>query len=545
MIEEIKKTINGVLDALGFPESVTYTLELPPSGIDFDLATNVALVAGTKNKQNPRELAEQIAKDLEKSDILLKAEVAGPGFINIKISDAVLASELENVQASKGYGSNNEGKDKTVCVEYISANPTGQVHIGNARGGPIGEAIANLYEYFGYNAVRRFYVNDIGGQVEKLASTFYYYYEISLGQKVEFPEGGYPGEYIELVATEIIEKYKKELSEFKDKSEILPFLKEKGLQSTVENIKREVALLGIKFDHYDYQSEIEESGKAEAAITRLEESGATTQKEGALWFKNPGDPDVADKEAVLRKSDGDKTLTYFADDVAYHIEKYEQNYEMIVDVLGSNHHGHLPRMRAVTRSLGYDVDKLKVILYQFVQLKNGEEIMKMSKRMGNFVTLSQVINGGVTADAFKYFILSQNNDTPIDFDVKLASERSEKNPVFYIQYAHARISSILRKAEISAKLDILKLNQDIEHKIIKNLIIFPELLAEVKESYQIQKIAHYTYGLSSLFHEYYSGTQILIDDKETSASRLFLIECVKQVLSSALTILDIDAPEKM
>ncbi|OQA29043.1 MAG: Arginine--tRNA ligase [Chloroflexi bacterium ADurb.Bin344] len=492
--------------------------------------------------------------------MIKSAHVAGPGFINISLNDEYYFSLLRNILSKNDkFGQSNLGEGKSVNVEYISANPTGPLHIGNARSGPIGEMVANIYENFGYRVEREFYINDIGGQVNRLAETIYYWFEKTNGEDVELPENGYPGEYLKEISEKIFNEQPEKIAAMKNKEEFIEFFKAEGLKKIIEIIKSDIALLGIEFDKWFYQSELENSGKSVRVIEELSEKGFTAKKEGALWFKNPADPDLSDRESVLRKSDETGTLTYFADDIAYHKEKIDRGNEICIDVWGSNHHGHIPRLMAALKAIGIPEEKIKVMLYQYVRLKNGDEILKMGKRFGNFVTLRQVIEAGVSADAFKYFVVSQNSNTPIDFDIELAKERSEKNPVYYIEYAHARICSILRKAEEDgiyprtvsdegigeSDTDLKLLSSDHEKKLVRELAKYPDILAEILSSFQIQLLPHYAYKIAGLFHEFYTNCVVLSENKELTLARLALCRTTKIVIKNALAICDIEAPEKM
>ena len=406
MIKEIRKIIIGAVEKCGYNIPVGFDISEPPHKEMGDYATNIALLVAKANGEISKVCAERIVKNID-NVLINKAAIAGPGFINLFINNLFLLNTVKEIllQGNK-YGATGEGKGKSVNVEYISANPTGPVHIGNARGGPIGEAIVNLLNFNGYKVTRSFYVNDIGGQIDKLAESFYYFYEKDNNVEISFPDGGYPGKYIEETVKYLKKKYKKELNEINDKDEYLKFFKDKGVKAMVERIKDEVQLLGIKYDEYIYQSELENSGKTKEIIDALNARGSTINREGALWFKNTDYLDNCDDEDVLQKSDGSNTYTYFADDIACHKYKIDQGACMMIDIWGSNHHGHVARMKAAMSSIGIDSDKLNILLYQNVRVKNGEEIIKMSKREGNFVMLADVIKFGVGPDVFKYFILS-------------------------------------------------------------------------------------------------------------------------------------------
>lgn len=542
--DEIKKAAREA----GYSDLVDFDISYPPDPKMGDFATNIALVIGAENKINPKELAQKIGQKLEESQIIDQTNIAGAGFINIVINPHIYYQELKKILSEKNnYGRSSQGTDRKVSIDYISANPTGPVHIGNARGGPIGETISNLLEFCGYKVSREFYVNDVGVQIIRLGETLYYWIEQENQKNLPFPEGGYQGEYLAGIAEQIQTKYQSKLTTIKNKGEVIQFLVERGMEILINNIKEEVALLNIKFDRWVLESEIQKSGLAKKTIARLKEADATVNFEGAVWFKNPTDPKFEDKESVLVKSDEEKSFTYFADDLAYHIDRYDKGFDLIVDLWGANHHGHIPRMKSALLALGISEDRIQILLYQFIRLKNGEEILRMSKRLGNFVTLRQVLDGGVSPDAFKYFILSQNMNTPFDFDIELAKEQSEKNPVYYIQYAHARIESILRKAgdiEI-AEADLSLLKSDKEIHLIKALTLWPDIVEETAGNFQVQSLPHYAYKLATLFHDFYTNCQVLSDDKKLTASRLSLIRATQIVLKNVLSICGITAPEKM
>lgn len=552
----VKKIIDETIKDLGYKISSSYKLEVPPKTNFGDYATNVAMILSNAEKMPPREIAEKITKKLEQSDKIEKVEIAGPGFINIFLKSRLYWDELKlAIKAGPNYGRLNIGKNEKIQVEYISANPTGPLHIGNARGGPIGQSLANLYSFLGYDVTSEFYINDIGGQIERLGESLYYWYAKKTDDRVVFPEGGYPGAYIEVISEKIQEDHKAELDKLKDKSEILALFKKEGLYHTVKSIREDAELLGIKFDTWINQSDFEYSGKSDLIIEKLIERDATVQKEGALWFKSPEDPDLQDRECVLKKSDESGTMTYFTDDIAYHVDKFDRGFKKVIDVWGANHSGHVPRMKAALSCLGYPAKNLEIILYQYVRLKNAGEVVSMGKRLGNFVTIPQILENGVTPDAFKYFILSQNPNTPFDFDLKLAADTTEKNPVFYIKYAHARISSIFKKAieagentkpEALENADFNLLTDPREQALIKEITSFPELIVEISENFQIQTLPHYVYKIATLFHDFYAHCQVIEkNNKDLTKARLALITVTRQVLYNSLLICGIDAPEQM
>ncbi len=550
MKDLVKNLITNAIRYAGFKVPNNFSIDTPPKPEMGDFATNVAIIIAGRDKKNPREIAENIVNNLRDKKEIAKVEIAGPGFINIILKDSIYFDELNNILLKKEeYGKGKE-KNIKVMVEYISANPTGPLHIGNARGGPIGEALAGLFSFLGYSTQREFYVNDLGGQIDRFAESLYYWYAKKADDRIEFPEGGYPGDYVKEISEEIQKSREEELKKLKDKAELVKFFEKEGLYHAIKSIRSDCELLGIKFDKWTYQSDFEYGGDSEKIIDQLKKNNSTVNKEGALWFKNPDDPELNDRESVLKKSDEKGTLTYFADDIAYHVQKFKRGYKLLIDVWGANHSGHVPRLKAAIRSLGYDDESLKIILYQYVRLKKNGKAVSMGKRKGNFVTLREVIESGVEPDAFKYFILSQNPNTPFDFDLALAADKSEKNPVYYIKYAHARIQSILKKAGVEETREAIKpkLNLLIDPKeaaLYKELVKFPELLDEIKENFQIQALPHYAYKIAGLFHDFYANCQVITKDSELMQSRLSLIMATKYILANTLNILGIEAPDRM
>ncbi len=550
MNDQIKEKIIEAVKTAGVDDLVNFSIDCPPDSKMGDWSTNVAMVLAAEKKQNPREIAEKIIEELKKDKDIKKAEVAGPGFVNITLVEEVYYKKLSEVLKKRDqFGKVEQGHGKKISIDYVSANPTGPVHIGNARGGPLGEALARVFEWSGNSVSRDYYLNDTGVQTIRLGESIYYYLEKDLGKEVEIPEDGYQGAYIADVYNEIKSRYKSELDEIKEKEDIIEFLRVKGLEILVEGMKKDLQLLDIKYDNWYSQTEIQESGETSEIIDKLTEKGSTASREGALWFKNPSDPEFEDNESVLIKSD-DKTLTYFADDIAFHMMRYNKGVDKIFDLFGPNHDGHVARMKSSMKVLGIKEEQLEILLYQWVRIKNGDDLVSMSKRKGNFVTLKQVLDSGVEPDAFKYLILAQNLNTPLDFDLKIAKDRSEKNPVYYIKYAHARICSIIRRAkadgvEESANADLTKLSDPKELALIRELVKFPDIVAEINETFQTQALPHYAYKIAKLFHDFYSSCQVLSDDKELTASRLLLAHSAKIVLKNVLEIMAIDAPEKM
>lgn len=549
MKELVKEKIIEAAKKAGYSIPQNFSIETPPKSEMGDYATNIAMIIAGRDKKAPREIAEKIISTMKTVKEFLKVEIAGPGFINIFLKEDIYFDELKKILIEKENYGRGSAKNKNIQVEYVSANPTGPLHVGNARGGPIGETIAKLLEFLGYKVSREFYVNDMGLQIERFGRSLYYWFAKKEDKGMEFPADGYPAPYVKEISEQIQKDKKEELLKIKDESELIQFFIKEGLCYTIKSIREDCELIGIKFDNWFYESDIQHSGKAEKIIDLLREKGHTVSKEGALWFKNPQDPDLKDKESVLIKSDG-KTPTYFTDDIAYHVDKFDKGFDKLINVWGANHHGHLPRFKAAMKALGYPEEKIEIIFYQYIRLKKAGKVVSMGKRLGNFVTLRQVIESGVEPDAFKYFILSQNSNTPFDFDLKLAADTSEKNPVYYIKYAHARICSILAKAGEGKAAepedaDLKLLKNDKEVALYKELINFSGLLSETAGDFQIQALPHFAYKIASLFHDFYANCQVIGPDKKLSSSRLSLVLATKYVLANTLNICGIEAPEKM
>lgn len=585
------ETISQAITAAGYQFPVNFSIDEPPKGTKGDWATNIAMVIAGVDKSNPKEIAEKIEAELLRDSNIEAVEIAGPGFINITLKSELYLSELKNIiEKKENYGCSEAMAGKKVNVEYISANPTGPLHIGNARSGPIGEAFANLYESLGAKVEREFYVNDIGVQIGRFGQSLYYWYKVKQDSAAKFPEDGYPGAYIKETSENIQKDCADDINKINGEPELVDFFAKEGLKLMVENIKADAKLLDIEFDRWTYESEALENGKSRSIVQQLTEKGHTAEKDGAIWFARPEDKNLEDKDSVLVKSDGNKTLTYFANDIAYHVEKLSRA-DLLIDIWGANHFVHIPRIKSALSALGYSEDKINIIVYQYVRLKKSGVALSMGKRLGNFVTLREVIEGGVAADAFKYFILSQNPNTPIDFDIELAADTSEKNPVYYIKYAHARICSIFKKTnqnvistphdsnsvistphevrvekshEISrlagaarddngggtagidsGEADLTLLKNPKEIVLYKELVKFSELIERVSRDFQIQSIPHFAYKIATLFHDFYGSCKVLGEEKELEKARLALILATKYVLVNALNICGIEAPEKM
>lgn len=498
-----------------------------------DFSTNVALrlaegklKSGHTNKQSPLETANILADSLKDSPYVEKLEVAGPGFINFFIKDTIWREEVEKVLKEKEkYGSNSSGEGKKARVEYVSANPTGPLHFGNARGGPIGDSFANILEFSGWEAVREYYQNDIGNQVKKLGESIV---NIRKGEKLEDQE--YKGTYIEDLAREFGDLTAKEAGK-------------KAVAKMLEGTLADCRDLGIKFDKIYQESEIS-SQFTQKTIAILSKKGVLKNQAGAVWFA-PSDQFLKDRETVVIKSDSE--YTYFASDIALHKLKFDGGGDLVVDVLGADHHGHVPRLQAAIKALGYDVSKFHVILYQWVRFKRGEEIIKTSKRSGSFITVREVIDE-IGSDAVRFFILMHDANSHIDFDLDLAREKSSKNPVYYVQYAHARICSILVKSTKNKKqltINHKLLTTKFELDLIKQISRLPELVEDISQSFAVHRLTSYATELADSFHKFYENCRVIGEDKQLMEARLALIWATKITLANTLRLLGVSAPRKM
>ena len=519
-----------------------------------DFTTNVALrvaqgklpsVSDAKpfdkanGKQSPMELAKVLAQSLQKQSYIKKLEVVKPGFVNFFIRDEYWQKEVENVlkQGDK-YGSNSLGKGKKASVEFVSANPTGPLHFGNARGGPIGDSIASVLEFSGYKVVREYLHNNVGVQVAKLGESIV---NVAKGQKLEDQE--YKGEYIRDLAKQIANSKLKTQNSKLDEEET----GQKAVAIILKEVLKDCEDMGIKFDEVYPEGDFIKSGQTKKILDVLEKKYFLKKKEGALWFA-PSDEFLKDRETVVKKSDG--SYTYFANDIAYHNLKFAQNPALVIDILGANHHGHVPRLQAVVKALGYDVSRFHVILYQWVRFRRRGEFVKMSKRSGTLVPAQEVLSE-IGRDALRFFILMHDANSPIDFDLDLAREKSAKNPVYYVQYAHARIASILpranSKSEIrnpkSVNFQLLTTNYELD--LIKQISKLPELVEDIAGNFAVHRLTGYAIALADSFHKFYENCRVVGEKEDLEKARIGLITATKIALANTLNLLGVSVPEKM
>jgi arginyl-tRNA synthetase len=537
LVESVKKAIfDGDLDLEKVPE---VSIEVPREKGHGDYATNLAMVLSGQAGMNPRRIAEIIVENFE-SDIVEDISIAGPGFINFKLKNAWLWNNLKIItKRAEDYGKIDMGKGKSVQVEFVSANPTGPLHVGHSRGAVVGDVIASIMEAAGFDVEREYYINDAGNQMGILGESTLLRYREILGEEIEMPEDVYAGDYIKEVARDLYDQYGSDLMD-KEKSERLEICREYAYQEMLKNIEHDLEAFGIEFDSWFSERTLHPE-KIQHAIDLLRDKGYIYEEEGAIWFKSTDFGD--DKDRVIIKSDN--SPTYMAADMAYHLDKLERGFDKLINVWGADHHGYIPRMKAVIEAFGYDEDTLEVIVVQMVNLLRNGEKLQMSKRAGSFVTMNEV-NDEVGKDAARYYYVMRSTDSHLDFDLELAKEESSNNPVYYVQYAHARIHSILDNSELTAddeNLDLLTNEAEIE--LMKMLAKFPEEIKMIAESRQPHHLTTFAYDLATAFHSFYNNCRVNTDNEKLAKARLYLVNAASQVLKNVLTLLGISAPKQM
>lgn len=522
-------------------------LESPKQKEFGDLATNVALVWAKKERKNPRAIAEAILKNLEDPEgILAHVGVAGPGFLNFSFSAKFCYQRLRQIEAETETAL-DIGKGDKVQVEFASVNPTGPLHVGHGRVAVIGDVLARLLAAAGYDVEREYYVNDAGKQMEKLGQSVYLRYRELNGEKVDFPEDGYPGDYVKEMAAEV--KQRRGARFVLEDAAAVDFLSRFAGERMLHGIRDDLEKFGIVFDSYVSEKWLRERGEVEKTIELLRSRGIVYSEGGAQWFRATSYGD--DKDRPVIKSDGE--LTYFASDIAYHRYKFERGFKRLINVWGADHHGYVPRLKAAVQALSYDPQSLQVVLVQMVHLTRGGEPVRMGKRLGEYVTLREVLEE-VGKDAARFFFLMRKADSHLDFDLELAKKESSENPVFYVQYAHARISSIFEQARHAGlRVDDLML-QDVEMErlalaeeidLIKRVAQFTEVVEESVKELEPHRVVFYLLELAGEFHRYYNRFRVISDDLALSRARLLLVRNVQKVIRKGLFLLGVEAPLKM
>ena len=536
---------NGDLELFVMPEVV---VEKPKEEKFGDFSTSLAMGLSKSERRKPYEVAEILSRHLQSSEeYIASVTIAGPGFLNLIMKPIFFLERLVKV-AEQGdqYGSSNAGQGKKVLLEFVSANPTGPLHVGHGRGAAVGDMLGRLLDKAGYDVSTEYYINDVGNQMNTLGrSTWARYLELQ-GKINEFPADYYQGDYIKDIARDIKNKHGNEFLN-KTEEQVLSFFREYSLGSVLDGIKKDLSDFDVSFDRWFSEKNLYDQKLVDTSVNWLREEKHVYDKDGAVWLKSSKFND--EKDRVLIKQSGEKT--YFCSDIAYHKNKIDRGFEWIVDLWGADHHGYVPRMKSALKAMGYDESVFKVMLIQFVSLKRGGEKVSMSTRSGEFETLAEVIKD-VGLDATRFFFLMRSSDTHLDFDLELAKKESADNPVFYIQYAHARICSIFRKATEngiklldSADIDLSPLKNEEEFIMIKKILSFGETIEKSAELLEVHRIAFYLKDLVGTFHRYYSRNRIVSDDHALSSARLFLMNCLRITIRNGLSVMGVSAPDRM
>lgn len=556
ILEFLDKNLNGMERLKGFYSRDSLFLENPKDPSHGDISTNIAFRLAKPLKANPAELAKEISGMLtgKLASSSIKGDIdaieALNGFINIRLSPEALRKILEDIRSKKEkFGHNDSGKvppergaAKKVQVEFVSANPTGTLSVAHARQAAFGDSLANIITANGYDVTREYYINDEGVQITMLGQSIYARYRQEIGDQYEFPENGYKGDYIK----EMAEEFRKEHGD-KYKSETPENLKvfsAWGCHYLLKEIRQELLDFGVKFDVWFSQKALGASGNIEKTLDLLNKKGLLYEAEGALWFKSTQFGD--DKDRVLKKGDG--SYTYVTPDIAYHKDKFERGFSRVIDILGPDHHGYISRIKAAVQALGYPADSVSIIIIQLATLYKDGQPVKMSTRAGEYITLREVLDE-VGRDAARFFFLMRKASAHLDFDLELAKKQTPENPVYYVQYAHARICSILALSKLSEseieKADLGLLDAPEELNLFKELRQFPPAVRLAAQELDPYRIIMYLQGLAACFHKFYEANKVISDDAELSRARLYLISCVKQTLANGLTLLGVSCPAKM
>lgn len=536
----IKEIIKHALAELGISyDENKIVVEVPKNRENGDFACNIAMQLAKELKDNPRNIAEKLVSKIKGNSKIQKLEIAGPGFINFFLNDSyILEGIKEVISQNDKYGMSHVGNNKKINIEFVSANPTGILHLGTARGAAYGANLANIMSYAGFDVTKEYYINDAGNQINNLGVSVKERYKGLCGLKENMPEDGYYGSEIIDIAKSIKEKYGATKLE-----ESLEFFKELAVNHLLGIIKQDLSDFGVTFDVWTSEKAIRSKGRIEESLNILEEKGLVFEAENAKWLKTTVYGD--DKDRVLVKSDG--SYTYLVPDIAYHLDKFDRGFDELVDVFGADHHSYVSRLKASIEALGYDKDKLTVRLLQMVTLLRDGNVVKMSKRTGGNVTIRELVDE-IGKDAARYFFATRSLDGQMDFDINLAVKKTNENPLFYVQYAHARICSILR----DAKEKNIVISNDVKHIMTdeaKALLFKVYEFKDVVETSALKKephlITNYVYDLASLFHYYYSKQRILTEDLQTSSERISLIKTVQITIKNALKLIGVDAIDKM
>jgi arginyl-tRNA synthetase len=547
MKEQIQQIILSAFDKaiekgnLKSPNTSQPVIEKPRQESHGDFSTNIAMVSASIQKMAPARIAKILVDHMDDPNHMIeRTEIAGPGFINFYLTPDAWIAKLKDIHKQGAhYGSSNMGNNESVLVEFVSANPTGPLHIGHGRGAAVGDSIASILSFSGYDVQREYYINDSGRQIHTLGRSVYLRYCELMGQSVDYPEDCYQGEYIR----ELAQQEKDNLQNLKEDEAIAACAK-KAAHIILEGIKTDLKDFRVTFNHWFSEQSLYDSGKIRQTFQWARENDLTYDKDGAVWFRTESWGD--EKDRVICKKDGQNT--YFASDIAYHKDKFDRGFRRLIEVWGADHHGYIERLSAAIESFGKKRDQFDVILVQLVNLLRNGEPVAMSTRAGKFVTLKDVVDE-VGPDACRFLFLMRHHDSQLDFDLELAKKQTNDNPVYYVQYVHARISSILRKSsgkvmdDTCDTVDALNTSDDL--RLIKALTEFPETVMTSAARLEPHRIAYYLTHLASLFHNYYNQNRVLSDDPALTTARLYLIKAVQTVIRNGLSLLGVSAPESM
>ncbi|MEB7806393.1 arginine--tRNA ligase [Mammaliicoccus fleurettii] len=542
LIEEIKASILKAELVESVPE---IKIESPKDPANGDYSSNIAMVLTKLARKNPREIANQIVDNLDTTKAnVKKVDIAGPGFINFYLDQQYLTDIIKSaLTKGEAFGKSEERKNESIIVEYVSANPTGDLHIGHARNAAVGDTLSNVLNAAGYDVTREYYINDAGKQIENLAHSIEARYNQALGQDTELPEDGYYGKDIIAIGKDLAEKQ----PEIKDQPEDVRIktFRQLGLDYEMVKLKQDLADFNIHFDNWFSETSLYETNKITAVLNKMTELGFTYEQDGATWLKTTEFGD--DKDRVLIKQDG--TYTYFLPDIAYHYDKVERGYDKLINLFGADHHGYINRLKASLETFGVDSKRLEIQIMQMVRLLQDGVEVKMSKRTGNAITLRDIMDE-VGIDAARYFLTMRSPDTHFDFDMELAKKESQDNPVYYAQYAHARISSIIRQANekcitIDQNVDLSSITHEKAYDLLKKIAEFEPTIVSAAESRSPHRITNYIQDLAAQFHKFYNAEKVLTDDLDKTKAHLALIEAARITLRNALALIGVSAPESM
>ncbi|MGC9324067.1 MAG: arginine--tRNA ligase [Desulfomonilia bacterium] len=553
MKEKVERALTTAVEelmnrgALSSLERDPATVSVPQNKEFGDFTTNIAMIMASRAKKSPREIASLIRQELEhRSDLFAGIDIAGPGFINFTLQPLVWVDVLKDIHGQgPAYGCSTFGQGKKVQVEFVSANPTGPLHIGHGRGAAVGDTLARIMRTAGYEVEAEYYINDVGNQMNILGHSVLTRYRELHGQDTPFPENGYQGDYIREIAQELRKIHGDGILSL-DEAEAIGLCREFASQSILGDIQDDLERFRVHFDHWFSESSLYEQNEVNETLEFLKSADLSYEADGAVWFRTTRYGD--EKDRVLRKQDG--SLTYFAPDIAYHRDKLERGFTQIIDIWGADHHGYVPRMKAAIQALGKEPDAFHALLIQLVSLVREGKPVSMSTRSGEFVTLREILDE-VGPDAARYFFLMRRCDSHLVFDLDLAKKKSEENPVYYIQYAHARICSILKNASGNgiepdigrADIGVLKQADDLD--LIKVLAMYPDVVISSAADLEPHRIAFYLVELATAFHRFYNRNRVISENGPLTMARLVLVDAVRQVIANALALMGIAAPESM